>query len=1262
MHGCWPKIVLCLLGLVGAHAVASTLPPHEYYVLSPEPLTGALSLMSLEPNTTITFGSKQVTLNRYETATVPATLFSAGSKFSGTGFFTVGSNEDAADLLAPDDFAGTAFVVPHIAGAHRYFFLSPSGTAQVTIQVGADTYQFNAAEGVVNEFDAGEVNGLAGRITSDVPIVLTHVAYSGGAAIDAYPVAPAAEELFGIRSQETVVAALGDGTSVTVYASDSTSASYTLNAGEQVTVTAGASGTQGQGSALRVVADAPIAAVQYDDGDGNDVTAFWTIDSFGRRYGLPVDAQYVSVACADPNVTLTLYKGANAPETQTCSGSLTAPGTASFGSTVSGPNLSAGWYVISSSPVYLMYEAASPEDEHNLLGLSPLPGPAAPVLNDAGSSTGQNPMPVSGTAGANQPVHLYVNGLLQATTVADGSGNYSFNAILIDDTNTLYTTAVENGNESDPSNAVSVDYHNYVSRNQSGTISGTVVWTPGNPAQPYTVAAAGLTVAAGAQLIIQPGTQIRFASVGGLSVSGTLTVNGSAAANVTFTSNQATPTRGSWPGLRFGTGSNVTLNHALVEWASSGIRVSNGATFVMTNSTVRNFRDSGVVFENASTSRVANSIIDNSNDVGHCFDMTGSAAPTIQDNRVSNCQYGFYLTANGSGGPQPIVTGNQITSHGSGSVHTTSGSYPVNSFLTLDFTGNWWGTTDLTALANSISDVADNPIAAAGRAAVDYSGFLNGPNGTAVPGNFLSTYVSGNTTLAGNTTYEMMGALIVTYNGALTIEPGATLRFYATTATVRVLGTLQAGGTGAQVLLTSGKSSPTRGSWGGVQSNNGANLSLDNVRIEWAAQGISAVNGAAFAMNNTTIRNFSESGIVFDRTNTASVSNSIVDNLNDVGDCVRMLGAAVPTIQGTLIANCKYGVYLTAWNNAGPQPVVSGGNRILSHGTYSVYADSNYPANSFLTLNFTNNWWGTTDLGAIANAIYDLSDHTPSTTLPTVNFGNPLNAASGTPMPGNFVGGALTGNSTLAANTTYEVMGSLLVPAGATLDIQPGAMLRFHAADAVVRVAGSLQIVGGGTPVTLTSGKPSPTRGSWGGIEAVAGASVSLDNVSVEWAANAIRVRNDVTFTLTNGTIRNFSNSGLAFSGASTSSVSNSTIDNLNDAANCVSMSGASAPTIQNSVIANCFFGFYLTAVNFPGPQPVVSAGNQILSHGSRSVFVEDDYPANSSVVLNFTNNWWGTADSAAIAAAIMDLTDTPTSTKRPTVDFSNPLAAPPGN
>lgn len=485
--GSWLRtLVLTSLALLAQTAGASTAPPHEYYVLGPEPLTGPLSLMSLEPNNTITFGSYQLTLQQYQTASVPASAFTSGTKFSGTGFFTVGSAQNATDLLVPDDFAGMAFVVPHVTGSHKYFLLSPSGTAQVTIRIGASVFNLSAAQGVVNEFDAGSDNSVAGRITSDAPIVVTHVAYVSGSARDAYPVAPTASDLFGIRSQNTLIGALNDGTSLTVYGSNGSSNTYSLDAGQQVAVATGAGTSQGQGSSLHVVASGPVAAVQYDDGDGADATAFWTAANAARRHGLPVDAQYLAIACDQPSVSLTLYKGANAPETQSCSGSSTTPGKAYFGASSSGANLKSGWYLIASSPVYALYEASASEDEHNLLGLTPVAGPAAPTLNSIASPTSNNPQAVTGTAGANQLVRLYVNGLLQATTTANGSGNYSFNAALIDGTNTLYATAVTSGNESDPSNAVSVDYNNTIPRSQSGTISGTVVWTPGNPATPYT--------------------------------------------------------------------------------------------------------------------------------------------------------------------------------------------------------------------------------------------------------------------------------------------------------------------------------------------------------------------------------------------------------------------------------------------------------------------------------------------------------------------------------------------------------------------------------------------------------------------------------------------------------------------------------------------------------------------------------------------------------------------------------------------------------
>lgn len=136
-----------------AHAGALT-----YYVLAPEHLSGDLKLMSLEPGNVITAGAVQLTLQQYDTGTITAAELYPGLVIEGTKAFVVGSVQSAADLLAPDTFAGTAFVVPHVAGSHKYYVLSPSGTANVTVQLGSNSYNLQATEGVVNEFDAGSDN------------------------------------------------------------------------------------------------------------------------------------------------------------------------------------------------------------------------------------------------------------------------------------------------------------------------------------------------------------------------------------------------------------------------------------------------------------------------------------------------------------------------------------------------------------------------------------------------------------------------------------------------------------------------------------------------------------------------------------------------------------------------------------------------------------------------------------------------------------------------------------------------------------------------------------------------------------------------------------------------------------------------------------------------------------------------------------------------------------------------------------------------
>jgi hypothetical protein len=46
LHGWALALIFVVLGRIGWPALASTSPPHEYYVLSPEPLTGAITSKS----------------------------------------------------------------------------------------------------------------------------------------------------------------------------------------------------------------------------------------------------------------------------------------------------------------------------------------------------------------------------------------------------------------------------------------------------------------------------------------------------------------------------------------------------------------------------------------------------------------------------------------------------------------------------------------------------------------------------------------------------------------------------------------------------------------------------------------------------------------------------------------------------------------------------------------------------------------------------------------------------------------------------------------------------------------------------------------------------------------------------------------------------------------------------------------------------------------------------------------------------------------
>ncbi len=345
---------------------------NHYTVLNPGLVGTEAWVVSLSDNNAISAGGTVLLLNKYERGQIPAGVLLQGMPVSGTGPFDIGSSADATDVPLSSRMAGTAFVVPHLRNTHWYYLMSPSGDATAQVNANGVVTTLLLSQGQVVEFNAGfDARGTA-IITSDLSILVAHRGDAGSTLTDASPVPPAALELWGVRTQNTAyLGALEDNTTVSIYADDGTSVTnVVLNAGQRYSINAvGTGGTQSTGSGLRIVADKPVGAIQIADGDGADQTAFLPTSQLGTRFGLPTDTQYVAVVCPTANTTVILYNGINPPQSRLCSASGTSPGKVYFGAVTNGTNIGAGAYLEADQPVYLIYEDALSDDEHNLMGL-----------------------------------------------------------------------------------------------------------------------------------------------------------------------------------------------------------------------------------------------------------------------------------------------------------------------------------------------------------------------------------------------------------------------------------------------------------------------------------------------------------------------------------------------------------------------------------------------------------------------------------------------------------------------------------------------------------------------------------------------------------------------------------------------------------------------------------------------------------------------------------------------------------------------------
>lgn len=770
-----------------------------------------------------------------------------------------------------------------------------------------------------------------------------------------------------------------------------------------------------------------------------------------------------------------------------------------------------------------------------------------------------------------------------------------------------------------------------------------------------------LVIGTGRQLTIPEGVTFNFVDKTKLDIRGELRLQGSSASPIRLTSTSSNPKANSWDGVNVGEGANIVFEHVLLEY-------SKGLHFLNASGDVRNseFRHNsiGITIEGNSNPTIGagNMIRDNTSHgivIRGKNNSGGKTVPVIENSTIiNNAIYGIYVAGvfNTQVDPAPTITNNGIYNNGRYNIYSYAFEDPENVIISVK--NNWWGTSDLKRITDSIYDYAESfnysPF-------VDFSNFLLSENGEAEPSIGLLGTLSDTRTLDSSTPYLLLNKLIIEPSAHVTIAPGSIIKGVDKSSIV-VKGQLEVNGLlTAKVLLSSALASPKKSSWDGIQVIDSGYASINYSTIEYAKNGVYFYSGNG-RLANSEIKN-NTNGVRIHGNSSPFIGEGNVISENNNGIKVEGHNSASDSpkpqiINNTIVHNSYYGVELRGVNNVAkdPKPIINN-NRIHSNNRYNLYAYY-FAENDKTIVNATNNWWGAANPKDFYAKIYDYVNS--STYAPFVDFGQYLDAENGIPNTAVSLLGSYSGNHVLS-NESYLLLSDLIIESGANVSVASGVKIS-AIDDAEIIVRGNFNLVGQQNSKTvLTSANDLPSTASWEGIYITQGGRVNIDHASIFYAKEGVYFDN-ASGNISNSEIR-YNTKGISIVGDSSPMITDHNIiaNNLTgiEIKSANNATSAPSPLINSNIITqNTSYGIYAYGSRNASldPRPVVT-DNSILDNNRHNYYAYYFADA-TTTILDATNNWWGSSDLAEIGNKIFDNSDQPS--YAPIVNITNYLAQDP--